>query len=96
MAFEEDLTAFLKTGDFAVTATYDGNRSVVGIFDNAHELASLGLAMQSAARPQFLCRADDVDADPVKKRLTVNGVDYRIAEHQPDGTGFALLILKLA
>jgi hypothetical protein len=96
VAFEEDLLAFLKTSDFAVTATYDGSASVVGIFDNAHELASLGLAMQAAARPQFLCRASDVDPDPVGKRITVNDTDYRVAEHQPDGTGFTLLILKLS
>lgn len=94
MAFDEDLLAFLKTGDFAVTALYDKTDSVVGIFNNTHELASLGLASQAAARPEFLCREADVDDDPVKKPLTVNGVEYSIAEHRPDGTGFTLLILK--
>jgi hypothetical protein len=94
VAFDEDLSVFLSTADFAVVATYNSATPVTGIFDNAHQLAPLGMAMQGAAAPQFLCRASDVDADPVGKSLVVGGVDYSIAEHQPDGTGMTVLILK--
>ena len=94
MAFEEDLLAFLSTDEFAVTANYNSGTSVVGIFNNAHELAPLGMAMQAAARPEFLCRSADLDASPVGKSLIVNGTTYSVAEQQPDGTGMTLLILK--
>lgn len=94
MAFNEDLLAFLDTADFAVVADYNSGTSVVGIFDAPHELAALGMSLQASAKPQFLCRAADVDADPVGKALVVNGITYSIAENQPDGTGMTLLILK--
>ena len=95
MPFTEDLAAFFDVaGGFASSALYDGTTTITGIFDDAHELAALGMAMQAAAGPQFLCRAADVAADPVGKSLVVNGITYSIAEHQPDGTGMTTLILK--
>lgn len=94
MAFDEDLFAFLGTADFAVTATYDSSAEVVGIFGAPHELVPLGMAMAAAAAPQFVCRSADIAANPVGKTLLVNAVTYTIAEHQPDGTGMSLLILK--
>lgn len=94
MAFDEDLLAFLDTADFAVTATYDGSRPVAGIFGAPHDLASVGMSLHASAAPQFICRAADLDANPVDKTLVVNSVTYTIAEHRPDGTGMTELILK--
>lgn len=94
MAFSEDLLAFLDTGDFAITATYNSSASVQGIFGNAHELAPLGMAMHASAAPVFICRTEDLDADPVGKALVANGVSYTVAEHHPDGIGMTTLILK--
>lgn len=94
MAFTEDLLAFLDTGDFAVTATYDSDTSVVGIFGNAHELAPLGMAMHASSAPAFICRAADIDASPTGKAMVINSISYTIAEHQPDGAGMTTLILK--
>lgn len=94
MAFTEDLAAFLGTSDFATAATYDGATAINVIFDNDWDAMPLGMAGQSALRPRAMCRSADIAANPVGKTLLVNAVTYTIAEHQPDGTGMSLLILK--
>ena len=94
MPFTEDLDEFLDGDEFATPATYDGSTAISVIFDNDWQAMPLGLAGQSALRPRAFCKTAAIAANPVGKTLLINAVTYTIAEHQPDGTGMSLLILK--
>lgn len=93
MAFDEDLSAFFNTDDFAVTATWN-SRSVRGIFEDQYVESSLGLAGMATSGPRFTCAAADVSGIAVGNTFTVNSVAYTAAELQPDGTGLITIVLK--
>ena len=98
MAFEEDLSLFLCVEEFSVVATATTRFNEVVqfqvIFDNAYA-GLLGDRMESA-QPQALARSVDV-ADLVHgSPVSINGVDYALVNHQPDGTGMSTLFLELS
>jgi hypothetical protein len=66
-------------------ATLDGF-PVQGIFKRDYVEAGGGMGMSSTA-PTFRMSSFDVPINPVGKLLIVNGVTYRVAAHEPDGTG---------
>lgn len=94
--FEEDLTPFFDTDDFAVAATYTPSgglaKTVNVIFDNA-ALDRLGIV---ATNPVALCRAEDVSAPTGADTLVVNGTTYKIkdADEQDDGATTLLQLEK--
>ena len=99
MAFDEDLTAFFSTDDFAVTATWtpDGGdpTTVTGIFDNEYiEDIGGGEVDIEATHPMFLVKTADVPNVAQGDQLFVNDLYYRIVNVQPDGTGLTVLILE--
>lgn len=95
MAFTEDLSAFLDPRDgFAVTATYDGDILVNGIFDEAYFEPDFGGAGIQASQPVFLCRTQEVAEAAHGDLLSVNGKNYRIVGVEPDDTGLTLLRLE--
>ncbi len=92
MPFVEDLTAFLA--DFGEAVTLNGVAGTA-IFDADYAVANAGGGVASTA-PVLQLRTADVPALPVGKGVVVRGVNYTIAEHQPDGTGWSLLLLERA
>jgi hypothetical protein len=85
-----DLSQIFSTEDgFAVTALVDGSMHVNGIFDRSYVDAN-GVATNSSA---FTCASEDLELVSMGAALTVQGVEYRAAGIEHDGTGVALVRL---
>lgn len=93
MAWVEDLSPFLDTDTFAVTATIAG-QPVVGIFDNASVLSEGYDGVMETVRPVFVCQSADVDSVLYGAAATINSVQYKVRGTRPDGTGMTLIILE--
>ena len=96
MAFEEDLSLFLDTDEFAVVATAINRFGEVVqfqvIFDNGHGAQFGGLA--DASQPSALARTVDV-ADLVQSCVvSIAETDWVVTDIQPDGTGMTTLLLR--
>lgn len=64
------------------------------IFDNGYlGIPAAELDVEERG-PRLTCRTCDVESLRKDTSLVVNGVDYCIARHEPDGTGVTTLILK--
>lgn len=81
------------------TAVLDG-AVVSGVYDSAYTVANAigqGAGM-SAALPQFVLLTSQVPPCPVGKALVFTDrpdlPNYRVFEHQPDGTGMSTLVLQ--
>jgi hypothetical protein len=98
MPFEEDLTLFLDLDGFAFPAQATTRfREVVSfqvIFDNGYA-GALGDRLESA-QPQAVARSADLVDLVHGSLITINGVDYLLANHQPDGTGMSTIFLELS
>ena len=89
MHLVEDFAAYLA--DFGQAATLDGV-AVRVIFDNEYREVFSGVATRS---PMVgLPASDCVNVDQTSV-LVLAGVDYRVTSVQPDGTGWATLMLEL-
>lgn len=78
-------------GDEVITI---GGVSVTGIFDAAYAQGSAsGMAMASSM-PTLTLPTASVPANPVGVASVVSGVNYTVAEHQPDGAGVSVLYLE--
>jgi hypothetical protein len=97
MAMAEDHTAFFSAAEFADNATLNG-AGVVGIFDQAYEQGTVGLAGMSSGQPVFTLPSSSVPAGVVGKSLVLaaglGAGSYLVAESQPDGTGLTVLVLE--
>lgn len=92
MAFTEDLSAFFNADEHAGTAQLNGI-DVIGIFENAYVASNGGVGM-AGSEPIFTLPTVSVPAGPVGLSFVHDGVTYRVAEHQPDGTGVSTLYLE--
>lgn len=81
----------LMLADFGVDATV-GVATVRVIFDAEYE-AALGSGME-ALGPRVVGRTADLAAAVQGTAVTVNAVAYKVASHQPDGTGLTTLVLE--
>lgn len=94
--FTEDLTAFLATDDFAVTATYNEATAVQVIFDAAYA-DPLGIA---GPRPMARGLASafpegEGGSGCIGKTLLIAGVEYTIRNRMPvDDGAFVDLVLE--
>lgn len=88
--FNEDLTGFFSTDDFAVAATLDGVASGNVILDAAY-IEALGIA---GTEPMALARASDYAATALGKTLSAGGTTYIIRDRRPQDDG-ATVLLKL-
>jgi hypothetical protein len=79
--------------DFGVNATI-GAATVRVIFDAEYE-AALGTGME-AAGPRCTGATADLAAAVQGTAITINSVAYKVASHQPDGTGITTLVLERA
>lgn len=94
---DTDRAIFVALDDFGVTAIFtglSGQPMVAGIFDDDPALAGQGVGVQSSD-PLFICRSSDLPALAVDGTLlTIDGVEYRLRNPQPDGTGMTVLQLE--
>lgn len=93
MAFEEDLSPFFNTAEFADAATV-GGVAVDGIFDNGYQ-AALGGLMESTG-PTFTAATADLSSAVDGTTVAIGGVHYKVMNNQPDGTGVTVLSLEKA
>jgi len=71
-----------------------GGQSIEGIFDNAYLQGEVGGNGMAGAQPMFTLATSNVPANAVGASLVVNATNYRIAAHEPDGTGVSTLMLE--
>lgn len=93
MPMVEDLSVFFHASEFASAATLAGV-SVRGVFDNGYLQGDVGGNGMAGAQPMFTLATSDVPTSPVGASLVVNATSYRIAAHEPDGTGVSMLMLE--
>lgn len=94
MSFVEDFTPLLA--DFGVDGTLAG-QPVRGIFDDAYGVASIGPRGMATTGPQYALPTAGIPASPYGAALVVPGKgNYTVIEHQPDGTGWSVLLLERA
>lgn len=89
MALVEDFTAYLA--DFGQAATLDG-AAVRVIFDNAYREAFDGVASRA---PMAGLPAADCAGATQASVLVIGSQTYRVTSVQPDGTGWAAVMLEL-
>lgn len=94
--FAEDLTPFFNTAEFADDATL-GGVDVAGIYDKQYVVSGSGMGFTST-RPAFTMAAADIAQNPVGQALIVDGLDYKVAAIDPDGSDrhVTVLLLELA
>jgi hypothetical protein len=92
----EDLTAFLDTDEFAVTAVWL-TFTIIGILDRefyAAEGPESGVALR---QPRFTMREADIPAAGAKNdTITISGKAFKVSGIERDGTGLATLTLRNA
>ena len=91
--FTESFDVFFEVSEFAVTATVDG-QSMSVIFDAAYAMGDVGPYGMSSVAPMVTLPTAKVPADPIGKSVVVNGKNYLVTVHQPDGTGISTLTLE--
>ncbi len=92
--FNEDLSVFFSTDDFATPATYDGG-TINGIFQHQYR----DTFEVSSRLPTFLCKAADVPDAETGEAIVINSTNYQIAEvmrDPPGHPGLVMLVLKRA
>lgn len=90
-----DLTPFFVAGEFVQAGDTLGGVPVAGIFDAAYVVTGAGMGMADT-RMAYTLSSASVPASPVGMLLQHAGVQYEVADTQPDGTGVTLLILEFA
>ena len=89
-------------------ATFAGGERALGIFDEPHLRADVGYMDAASTRPTFTLPTASIpdgpswrsffagEDGPVDLRLQIDGMDYRVIEHEPDGPGVSRLLLQRA
>ena len=99
MAMLEDLSVFFSPDEFADTATL-GGVAVSGILTAGHDDTTYAGPGAAGSSPSFLLAAASVPAAPAGLPLVItSGVaagNYKVAYHEPDGTGLVTLYLTKA
>lgn len=91
--FSEDLSAFFNPAEMADSITLN-SVSVSAIFDNGYALGNVGTMGAAGAQPILTLATTNVPANPVGTLAVVNGTNYSVAAHEPDGTGVSTLYLE--
>lgn len=91
--FAEDLTLFFNTAEHATEAIWSGSPNpITVIFENGFS-EQLGISTTNPTATAIAAQMPNVGRG---KTLTINSVNYRIDDLQPDGTGLLILQLKKA
>lgn len=94
MAFTEDLSAFLSTSDFAVSALYNGTTTIPVILDTVYYEDQSGQVGTQGTTPVATARTADVPGVAHGTALVINAVNYKVVGVEPDGTGITMLRLE--
>ena len=87
--FDEDLSAFLDTDDFAVTVSLDGSL-VNGILS----LEPIESNFVQTNKPVFTYAKADAPNAAIESMLVYESILYFVRGIEPDGTGLQRLILE--
>jgi len=90
---DADRLALLSTDDFGTDATI-GSATVKGIFDNNYEAINIATGEITTTGPRFLCRTSDVTSVVQGTIVTINSIDYKAINIEPDGTGMTTIQLS--
>lgn len=94
MSFAEDLNEFLDTDQgFAVDALYNAQTAITGIFSNDYFPIGVEHADVESKQPMFACREVDVPDIAEDDTFAIDGTTYKVADPQPDGTGWLRISL---
>lgn len=94
MAFEEDFSVFFGTDEFAIDVVI-GGVPLRAIFDGAYDRALVGEIGMASTSPVLRLPTASVALPLSRAEVVINGTPYRIAEHEPDGTGMSVLFLEI-
>lgn len=91
-----DRAAFVDTGDFGVSALYNGSDTISVVFDNEFLGALEGEANVAveATEPRAIARTADVPSAAQGDTLVIGGVTYNVVGVEADGTGMTTLVLE--
>lgn len=87
--FDENLSEFLDSDDFAVEALIN-EQPVNVIFENGY----LELAGMQGVYPHILVRTVDLEGVAEGDTVVVNKTNYTFVYAEPDGTGISTAILR--
>lgn len=103
---EDDLRAFFDPQHFAQVVVLAGV-AVNGIFEDAYAAGDVGGMGMASARPSLTLPTASVPPrvidwfryfqepfDPMDLRIDINGVEYLVVAHEPDGAGVSVLLLE--
>lgn len=93
MAFAEDLSPFFNSAEFAVSATL-GGVAVSVLFDNGYSAGSVGGLGMASMAPTISLPTTLVPTNVVGLPVVLEGLNYLVAEHQPDTNGISALLLE--
>lgn len=80
MSFTEVPSEFLDVDAWGVTATYNTNTTVTGVFGSAYS----EVHGTEAEKPLFTCSLSDIPNVAHGDTLTYGGTDYSVVGVQPD------------
>lgn len=86
-----NLAVIGRLSDEAATV---GGVSVSGIFHNGYNASGLGMAGFEATQPSLTCAVADVPSVAHGNSVVVAAGTFKVAEIEPDGSGFVKLVLK--
>ena len=94
----EDLSTFFDPDEFATLALFTRDAEtvaeVLGIFEDANQVAALGDYDLEHPTPRFLCPETSVAGVRKNDRVTIEGKEFDLMrDPELDGTGLATLIL---
>jgi hypothetical protein len=92
---QENLAAFMNLAEFATSVTLNGVIKAA-IFDAAYAGADVGPYGMASTAPTLTIATADVPPAVVSLPVVINAINYRVAAHEPDGTGISRLRLELA
>lgn len=96
MAFEEDLSVFFDTDEFADWVTFAGHPQVAGIFEKSFVRSLPGIGMEESS-PAIKLPNGSVPSDVIGLSVTVLGVTYVAAAKEPDvRPGITVIFLEAA
>lgn len=91
MAIGDDIGPFFAITDFAKTVTHvEGAATFPGIFDEAGLNLEFGEASLETSSPKLMCKATDVAAVSLDDTVTVDGVNYYVAEKSKVDDGLVI------
>lgn len=81
-------------GQRVILRTQQGDREITAIWDDAFFDASVGETVLDTTQKRLLARESDICGLAREDRVQVGAFSFRVIQIQPDGTGFASIMLS--